>query len=296
MEEPGEVLVIDIGGTKINVSLVTSLDLKIKILGSEIFSTHSKPDMAIQKIKSVYLGFNEVVDCVLLSLSGKWSNKGILEEGINLQNWSGYPFIENLKKELNIKNYASETDVICGGLGEYHCGVNVGTLHTTSLLYINLGTGIGASFIKDGKPFKSLRMHKLCFSSDDELYSGVDLISGKGLLIASAYESVEKLFEDYKKGNINAVDIISKAQAQLATWLINLFYLFMPDVIVLNGGLTYDWDVLASEAIDMAKEELKDQVKILPSKLKDLAPDYGAYLNSKGTVAKHPTNYKVARS
>ena len=305
-----EILVIDIGGTKTNVSFVTSSDLKIKVLSSSTFSTCSNPDLEIQKISSLYSEKSKKISSMSLSLPGLWDKNGVLLESFNLKTWIGYPFIKNLSNALNIKDYTWETDVVCGALGEYHA--QSGTCptkgearsprfageagqgqHSMSLLYLNLGTGIGAAFIKDGKPFKSnskltLRMQKLLFSDQDELVSAIDLISGSSILKGTPYNSVEQLFTDYKAGKIESFEIVSKSQIQLASWLINLFYLFAPDIMILNGGLTYDWEVLCEEAIDIANEELKDQVKILPSKLKDMAPVYGAYLNHKTAVSCKP--------
>ena len=273
-----EVLIIDIGGTKTNVSFVTSSNSEIKVLSSDTFPTSSSPDLQIQKILSLYLEKSKKLSQMSLSLPGLWDENGVLTENFNLKDWIGYPFIKNLVNALNIKDYTWETDVICGALGEYHFQTE------KSLLYINLGTGIGAAFIKDGKPFKSnskptIRMQKLLLPSEGELISAVDLMSGSSLLKDTPYNSVEKLYSEYKGGNVEAFEIISKAQLQLASWLINLFYLFAPDTIVLNGGLTYDWEVICEEAIDIANEELNDQVKIVPSKLKEMAPIYGAYLN-----------------
>ncbi len=273
-----EVFVIDIGGTKTNVSFVTSSKSEISVLSSDIFPTHSNPELQIQKIVSLYSEKLKKLSSVSLSLPGLWDKNGILIESSNLKTWVSYPFIKTLTTALNIKDYTWESDVICGALGEYHFQTK------KSLLYINLGTGIGAGFIKDGKPFKSnlnstIRMQKLLFPEQDELISAVDLISGASIIKGTPYNSVEKLFTDYKKGGIKAFEIISKAQLQLASWLINLFYLFAPDVIVLNGGLTYDWEVICEKAIDIANEELKDKVKVLPNKLKEMAPIYGAYLN-----------------
>lgn len=280
-----EVLIIDIGGTKTNVSLVGAFDGgKPKILSTEIFKTSLSPKETIQKISSIYNNQGLKLDNISLSLPGRWDENGVLKESFYLCEWLDYPFIENLKNELKIKNIIWETDVICGGLGEYHAFVE--TLRATSLLYINLGTGVGASLIVNGKPFKSnsklnLRLQKLVIPFQEELYSGVDLISGGSLLQNSHCESMEALFKGYKAADVEAIDIISRAQYQLAAWIINLFYLFGPDVIVLNGGLTNEWDVLAEGAIDIAHEELEDNVEILPSKLKDLAPIYGAYVNAR---------------
>ena len=278
-----EVLVIDIGGTKTNVSFVVSNDSEIKVLNTEIFPTYSNPELQIQKIVSI--STSKKPSHISLSLPGLWDKNGILCESINLKSWVNYPFINNLKKSLDVRTCIWESDVICGAMGEYHFQTE--TYHDKSLLYLNLGTGIGAAFIKDGKPFKSgmpwhaltLRIQKLLSPEQDKLISAVDLLSGASIIKETQYNSVEKLFTDYKKGDVEAFEIISRAQLQLASWLINLFYLFAPNVIVLNGGLTYDWEVLCEEAIDVANEELNNQIKILPSKLKEMAPIYGAYLN-----------------
>jgi predicted NBD/HSP70 family sugar kinase len=218
-----------------------------------------------------------------LSLPGFWDKNGVLQESFFLENYIGYPLIQELASSLGIKEYTWESDVICGALGEHYFGIGNGRDH--SLLYINLGTGIGAVLIKDGKPFKqannlTLRMQKLVFPYGDQLCSAVDLISGGMLLDFAEYDSIEELYIAYKEGDIKAIDTSSRAQTQLAAWLINLFYLFAPDVIVLNGGLTFDFEVLAEAAVEIANEELEGKIEIVHSKLKELAPIYGAYLNS----------------
>lgn len=276
-----EALVIDVGGTKTNVSFVNQTGSEIKILSSDIFPTPLKSEEAINQIKSACEKNYKNPSLMSLSLPGVWNEKGILLESFFLSNWLEYPFIETLAKVLKIQNYLWETDVICAAIGEYSV---LEMSHSKSMLYINLGTGIGAALIKDGKPFKSssaltLRMQKLILPFHNEFYSGVELISGGTLLETSQYDSIERLYKDHKIATVEAVDIISRAQVQLSAWIMNLFYLFAPDVIVLGGGLTYDWEVLAEGAVDIVNEELKNKLLILPSKLKEMAPIYGAYIN-----------------
>jgi|GEM_PF-1554923 len=278
-------LLIDIGGTKTNICIAKEDSHKnIELISSEIVSTTTNPDHIIQKISSIYKNSNLKVENISLSLPGKWSKEGILEESINLKEWVGYRFIESLKQELGIKNIVRESDVICGGLGEYNEISKTRKEKDFSLLYLNLGTGFGASFIKDGIPFKSnkgltLRMHKMVLPYGDEIYSSVDFLSGNSITQDTPYKSTEALFIDCKNGKVEALDLISKAQTQLAAWLINLNYLFSPDLIVLNGGLTYDFEVICEGAIDLANEELENQVEIIPSKLKEMATIYGAFFN-----------------
>lgn len=284
-----ETLIIDIGGTKTNIAFVTSSNNNVKILSSHIFSTNLKPSSQIEEILNHVSKMGHKAQSLSLSLPGAWNSNGVLLESNNLKSWIGYEFINNLKQALNIKNYTWETDVICGALGEYHYGS--GNAQDQSLLYLNLGTGVGAALVNNGKPFKSkshltLRMQKLLLPVEDELDSATDLLSGNGLLKSMNYSSIEELYDLYKKGEPETYEIILKSQLQLSCWIINLFYLFAPDVIVLNGGLTYDWTVLCEEAIDIANEELNNQVKIVPSLLKEQAPIYGAYLNLRSEQSK----------
>ena len=75
-----EVLVIDIGGTKTNISFVTSSDSEIKILSSDIFTTNSNPDLQIQKISSLYSEKSNKILQMSLSLPGLWDKNGVLIE------------------------------------------------------------------------------------------------------------------------------------------------------------------------------------------------------------------------
>lgn len=274
------ILVIDIGGTKTNVALVAGDDSRITVLNNKSFSTFTNPLDEIKKIQELCSSFVSKPEIVLLSLPGYWE-EGILKETNFLEGWLGFPFINELKSKLGTQNCIFETDVICGALGEY----NALSKKNNSMLYINLGTGIGAAFIdRHGKPFKSseklsLRIQKLVVPYSEGIFSGVDLISGGTLAQFSGFNSVESLYAAYRIADTKAVDIISRAQVQLAAWLINLFYLFAPDTIVLGGGLTKDFEVLAEGAIDIANEELGRKVEVIPSKLGELAPIYGAYIN-----------------
>lgn len=271
--------VVDIGGTKTSCSVLNKNDDGLKLLNNETFLTFPNPDLQIQRILEV-ANANKDIDSLSLSLPGKWDKNGVLKESCFLHDWLEYPFVNELKKQINLQKVSFETDVICGGLGEYFYGGH----NVSSLLYINLGTGIGASFIQNGIPFKSdfaptLRLQKLVLPIDEELYSAVEYISGGLLQSVSGFESVEALFDAYLKADIEAIDIISRAQTQLASILINLFYIFAPEVIVLNGGLTYQWDIICEGAIDIASEELGNAARIIPSKLRDFAPVYGAFHN-----------------
>lgn len=278
-----EVLVIDIGGTKTNVSLVRNEKDQIQIYKSKTFKTCAQPEEEILKIQETYSSFLLKASNLSLSLPGKWTKDGFLTESYFLKDWIQFPFINKVLQSLGIKseNCSFDTDVICGALGEW----NLGTHKGKSLLYLNIGTGIGAAYIdKDGKLFQSehdltLRIQKLVSPSHDGLAPAVDLLLSEVLLQNSGYNSTEELFNAYREASPVAIDLLLEAHAQLAACLINLYYLFAPEVIILNGGLTYEYDVLCEEAVDISFEELGKKVEIIQSSLKEKAPIYGASIN-----------------
>ncbi len=262
------VLVIDIGGTKTQIAVISTpnktslleIPNKIKVLYHHKFPTPKEPAKTIKLICDFSRSFNIRFKQMSLSLPGLWSDEGVLLESDFLSGWVGYPFINKLSNALKIKKYVWETDVICGGLGEYYFNKK----QCLSLLYINLGTGIGASFIRDGKPFKStggltIRLQKLLLPNKNKFISATNLVCGGNLL-------------KYK-------NIPEGSYVQLACLLTNLYYLFAPEYIVLNGGLTDDWNILCSKACKLIYPEVRKKMKIIPSELKERAPIYGAYVN-----------------
>src|SRR3989338_11095892 len=158
-----EVLGVDIGGTKTNVSLLDKNDEneEIKILNTEIFKTNKNPELQIQKIKEIGFSknFNPKANKLSLSLPGKWDKEGVLKESYFLHEWLNYPFVKKTSDELGIKECIFETDVICGGLGEYHFGV--GGVGGTPPLYFKLGGGIGGGFIKKKETYKDYLKTKI---------------------------------------------------------------------------------------------------------------------------------------
>ncbi|GGC85057.1 fructokinase [Thalassobacillus devorans] len=65
------------------------------------------------------------------------------------QLWKGYDLLGALQRELSVPVYL-DTDVNAAALGEYRWGAAQGA---RSVLYITVGTGIGAGFVKDGRTF-----------------------------------------------------------------------------------------------------------------------------------------------
>src|SRR5699024_7570148 len=64
--------------------------------------------------------------------------------------WKDFPLLDELKRKLGVP-VAVDTDVTAACLGEFRFGAG---RDTDSAMYITVGTGVGAGFVKDDQVFK----------------------------------------------------------------------------------------------------------------------------------------------
>jgi glucokinase len=77
---------------------------------------------------------------------------GVLVEPPNLPGWRRVPLRHMLSERLGL-HVSLEHDARASGLGEYHYGAGRGE---RSMVYIVVGTGVGAAIIADGHPYRGL--------------------------------------------------------------------------------------------------------------------------------------------
>ena len=163
-------------------------------------------------------------------------------------------------------------DATLAALGTYRYGVGVGA-HT--LVYITISTGIGAGVVVDGRPMMGAHGmaaelghmkvqkngpmcqcgHEGCLES---LASGTaiaerarkqleesgvstlrDIVAGDITRI-----SAETVFEAAGQGDLMSKDILLDVAQALGLGLVNVLHIFNPDVVVLGGGVSTNWDYL----------------------------------------------------
>lgn len=145
---------IDIGGTKIAVSLGT---VNGKILDRFVFSAEQgkKVRQSIEKIKSSFLSLLSThriktrdVLGVGVGVPGAIDPKTqVIQKSPNLPSWEGISLRKILNQKLNLP-VSVENDANAAALGEYYFGSGKGI---NNFIYITVSTGIGSGIVANGQ-------------------------------------------------------------------------------------------------------------------------------------------------
>jgi glucokinase len=255
-------LIIDIGGTKIALGFFNK---RGKLLATKTFETKvsAGPSYALNKLYQevgkflVLKGSLYRIVRVCVACPGPFDRSGTVLRLPNLASWRNFPLVTKLKKRFNVP-VMIENDANLAALGEALKGSGKGY---KNVLYVTYSTGIGGGFVHSGKIWKG--------SSGDAFEVGhitVDKDGAKcgcgkfGCLEASAsgraIESLAKkafgknlntqtVLAAAKKGNRTAERIWNEALEYFAIGLSNIIQLVNPQVIVIGGGISKDWGILA---------------------------------------------------
>lgn len=148
----------DVGGTKIAVSLIGSDG---SILASQRWPTEpTTPDATLDNIAKAVMGFTSVNGYELKDFQALGfgipglvdADKGIGIASVNL-GWKNVPVRAGLEKRLGVPCLI-DNDVRTGALGETRFGAGRGM---ENLVYLNIGTGVSAVIMLEGKFFLGVR-------------------------------------------------------------------------------------------------------------------------------------------
>ncbi len=251
---------IDIGGTKIAVAAVDGAG-----------RIHAQTSLATE----AELGFGRAVERMLAAgdevlaragwtrdqLSGVGvgcagplnAEAGIINNPYTLPTWDNVDIVSPLRAALG-KPACLENDADAAALGEWFAGAARGA---TRVVMLTLGTGVGGGVVLDGRVYRGTRgehpelghMPIARFGSeidaDQACYCGArgcleSIASGTGIADAGkplGLADSRAVFAAFAAGNVEAVRIIERVQhaLEMATWTV--LHTFMPEVVVLGGGL-----------------------------------------------------------
>jgi predicted NBD/HSP70 family sugar kinase len=191
---------------------------------------------------------NYPIERIGVGAPGFWDNDCVLRQSINLPNYIGYPIWSEISSRLKIPCYL-KTDVELAAMGEAIFGQNN---QYQNLLYINIGTGLGAALYKDGQIFSTEYSPTL-------------------RLEFMVYPLIENQEHDEKLKSI----------AILSSTITNLACILAPQIICFGGGkIEKNWDEIIAPAINNAQDYLSKvltyPIKIERAKL-EYPTLYGAY-------------------
>ena len=233
--------------------------------------------------------------------------RGLINNPYTLAGWMNVPVVERLNGTFGVP-VRLENDADAAALGEYWQGAGKGA---SRLYAVTVGTGVGTSLIAEGKIYRGLDGshpeggHQLLDPNGPECYCGhrgcwESLISGPAIaghargakdnerLLAMAGGDPERLdarlvAEAARLGDPTALAIMQKAARDFGLGVINIISLFVPDVLVLSGGVMRSIDLFLPTLEKMLQTPNPmvpfERVHILPAQLGYYAALYGgAYL------------------
>jgi predicted NBD/HSP70 family sugar kinase len=248
MSKNFESIGIDIGGTKTELAYFVNGQIQ-RITN---FPTPEYPSefLVILRSKLDKLDLSRIKGFGV-GAPGFWDHNRILRQSINLPNYIGQEIWQEFEVLTGLNVYL-KSDVELAAMGE---AVYAYENQFDSLLYLNLGTGFGGGFYKDGQIFTS--NYSPCLRLD--------------YMVQPEITDLEK----------SSVEEVLKSQMILSTSIINLALILSPQIISIGGGRANEenWQKFIQKAVNKASEYLSSiltyKIHILPSKLKNPAL-YGA--------------------
>ena len=306
---------IDLGGTKLlaalldkNNRVLSSVKLKTRIEeGKDAFFEKIQESVA-SVMSEAKVGFEQVVGLGM-------GCPGVIdhEDGVILSS-PNIPFLENMPLGRKLEDLLGldvvlENDVNTGLYGEHQFGAAEGYKNVAGIF---VGTGIGGAFIFDGRLYRGATgaagevghmlidpLGPVCGCGRRgclEALAGRLAIASEAAAIA-AKQQAPKLFKEVGadilkiksgvleravQGGDRAIEelIVRKARI-IGIAMANIVNLLNPDLIVLGGGVVEALpDIIVKEAseamTELAMPAMSKRVKVVASKLKDLAIVMGA--------------------
>jgi glucokinase len=290
---------IDLGGTNIRVGLVSAtgeVEKKIKEPTSDsLLETIIKAvdSLFSDKVVGIGIGVAGVIDR---------DNRKVLNSP-NLHAVEEIDIANEMKRRFSTPVFI-ENDANTAAVGEMWIGAGKGL---SGFVLFTLGTGIGGGIVHDKNLLDiSAEIGHMTISADGEKchcgnygclesYASARAIRSKTVsVLETGRESlltgycggnfykltVEDIFRAALDGDNLAREVLKNAGRYLGIGIANMINLMSPEAIILAGGLIGAWDLYIQEAIKEASKrafkELFENVKIVPSMLKDDAGTVGA--------------------
>ena len=203
--------------------------------------------------------------------------------------WSGVPIRQMLAERLELSHVGIHTDVTGAALAEHFRGAAQGL---RSSAYVTIGTGIGAGFIQDGQPLRTL-LHpefghiRVPHDRAHDPFDGCCPFHGDCLEGLASGPAMEQRWKQRPSELGNGHPAWAMEAEYVAAGLVNMIYTACPQRIVVGGGigLRLDWKDLGSRVRQLLGDYLKlpemtDRISdyIVPPALGDTAGLTGAFV------------------
>jgi glucokinase len=293
------ILGLDIGGTKTAAVVGTCQGTIVshQRIPTEISRGFEKVYAAIVALaREVMLAYAGRFVAVSVSIGGPLDVlKGIIQSPPNLPGWDNIPLKDLLSREFNLPVYV-EHDGNAGALAESYFGAGKGC---RNLVFLTMGTGLGAGIILDGKIYRGttdvagevghIRIAEegpQCYGKRGSLEgyaSGTGIAKLAAMMFPDQWNdtsTVIDVYRAYQGGSVDAREVFQRAALYFGRGLAMITDTLNPERIILGGlGMRIN-DALVVPALRVFQREAlpkaRDACQIVPAQLGESIGDYAA--------------------
>ena len=245
---------IDVGGTKLAAALVDDAGRVLEKRREPVDQTHNRS--VVEQLRRVIDSFKEP-EAIGVCVPGIADSRNKTVWAPNIKGWDHIPLAE-LLAGCTPAPVVIESDRNAAVLGEALYGAAVGK---TDVVFLIIGTGIGAGILVGGRILRGARdvggaVGWIPVWTEDEKRHFEDVAAGPAIE-REAHElfhlegcKLPELLELARGGHERVQHLFSVAGTAIGQVLSTLVSTFNPEMIVLGGGVSHAWDVLAPSALE----------------------------------------------
>jgi glucokinase len=275
---------IDVGGSKVAAGLVDASGAVTEKFREPI--DQSDDESAVRQLERIIQSYEDRASGIGIAVPGIADRKKRTVWAPNLVGWNHIPLVELLARVTSTP-ITLESDRIAAAQGEILHGCGRGRKH---LIFLIIGTGIGAGIISDGQPLRgsndiggavgwipvSVRRQRRHF---EDIASG-PAIEHAAIALFHRATRLPELAELARRGNRAVQDLFEEAGEAIGVVAAMIVSIFNPEMIVIGGGVSACWDLLSRPALAemrlWSQPVAVDQVEVAVSSLGEDAGIVGA--------------------
>lgn len=272
--ETGVYIGVDLGGTNVRAGAITP-DGDLLAWQETPTEAAQGPEKGLGRIESLIQAVANNAGQPLLGIgigsTGPLDReRGRIQNPYTLPGWEDVDIVTPLRERFGVP-VALENDADAAALGEAWMGAGKGA---PRMVMVTIGSGVGFAAILDGKIYRGLHGahpeggHLILDPSGPECYCGARgcmemLVSGPAIaryaqesaglrssamydMVAGRIEEIDagKVFAAARMGDPLAQEIVARTGEYTGMGLMTMMMLFLPDCIVLTGGILRSYDLL----------------------------------------------------
>jgi glucokinase len=297
---------IDLGGTNVRVGAVTMAG-ELVVSQECPIEARQGPQAGMEKIAGLIARVTDEtggrLQAIGIGSTGPVDRDlGAIQNPYTLPTWENVSIVDLMHERFRVP-VTIENDADAAALGESWMGAGRGL---PRLCLVTIGTGVGTAFIEEGRIYRGVGGahceggHMVLDPSGPECYCGAkgcweSLASGTAIAAYARGQASSRptlmtdlaggdperidaamVAEAARRGDPLAAGIVDRAAEHIALGLVNLIVLFLPDVIVLTGGVVRSYDLMEARIHSViARHNILSPVDKVTLRLADLGQQAG---------------------